>query len=187
MMSLYPPSTGRILPIVRWPHSSLSTPCVEVPENLDQAALASLWFILQDMFATMYVAGGAGLAANQVGFRQRVFVMDVMGAAKTASSEAKIFVNPYVVSFGGPRVLLEEACLSLPGVSEQVESYAKIVVRYETVSSSGTRETKTETFVDLEAQCIQHEINHLNGYVFADDYGIAKRMLTISKIKKAAK
>src|ERR1700749_2844117 len=77
-----------------------------------------------DMLATMYAAPGIGLAAVQVGVAERLIVVDV----SDDSDEPQVFINPEILSKEGTEVM-QEGCLSVPGVYEDVERAERIRIR----------------------------------------------------------
>src|SRR5215472_5944423 len=80
--------------------------------------------LIADMLETMYAAPGIGLAATQVGVDQRVIVLDVSDEGDAPQA----FVNPEILSTEGLEVM-QEGCLSVPGVYEEVERAERIRVR----------------------------------------------------------
>ena len=119
--------------------------------------------LVRDMFETMYVAKGIGLAAPQVGRRERVAVIDV-------DDKPFAIINPEIVHSEGT-VRGEEGCLSIPEVYGDVERSARVVVR-------GMNERGEAIEVDaseLLARCLQHEIDHLHGRLFIDYLSTLKK------------
>lgn len=114
--------------------------------------------LIEDMIDTMYDADGVGLAAPQVGILKRIFVIDVYDYYGP-----RVFINPEILEVGGSQIG-EEGCLSVPGVSEDVErpNYVKVKALNE----------KGEEFIleaeELLARAICHENDHLNGVLFVD-------------------
>lgn len=131
--------------------------------------------LIADMLATMYAAPGIGLAATQVGVDQRVIVVDV----SDDSDEPMAFINPEILSQEGSEVM-QEGCLSVPGVYEDVERAERIRVR------ALDRDGKAVEFDadGLLAVCIQHEIDHLNGKLFVDYLSDLKRQRIKKRIEK---
>ena len=103
---------------------------------------------------------GIGLAAIQVGYQLRMFVMDC-----TRSQESpQVFINPVIVKNSEETLTDSEGCLSAPGKSGEVKRYLRIVLKYQ--DKEGAEHQKT--FYDLEARCIQHEMDHLEGKLCID-------------------
>jgi peptide deformylase len=134
---------------------------------------ADLRRLAEDMFETMYAAKGIGLAAPQVGRRERLCVVDVDGAKH-------VLFNPEITFSEGAETA-EEGCLSIPDVYGDVERATKVVVR--ALGSDGKPVEIAAT--DLLARCLQHEIDHLHGKLFIDYLSLLKRRSAISKYRKA--
>jgi peptide deformylase len=131
--------------------------------------------LIDDMLATMYAAPGIGLAAIQVGVAERVIVVDV----SDDSDQPLGFINPEILAKEGSEVM-QEGCLSVPGVYEDVERAERIRVR--ALDRNGKR---LEFDADrLLAVCIQHEIDHLDGKLFVDYLSDLKRQRIRKRIEK---
>jgi peptide deformylase len=122
--------------------------------------------LAEDMLETMYAQGGIGLAATQIGARERLLVVDVSEERR----DGRAFVNPVIVEREG-RITSEEGCLSIPDVRDRVERAARVRVtacdlhgKPFTVEADG-----------LLAVCLQHEIDHLEGRLFIDLLSLPKR------------
>ncbi|MFG2294310.1 peptide deformylase [Streptomyces sp. NPDC048603] len=145
----------------------LHSACAEVTEfgpELDR--------LIEDMFATMYAAQGVGLAANQIGVAQRVFVYDCPDDEE--ERHLGHIVNPRLVEADGVEVLGPEGCLSLPGLEAGTPRFDRAVV--EGVDSAGepVRVEGTGFF----ARCLQHECDHLDGMVYRERVeGMRRRRL----------
>jgi len=128
--------------------------------------------MISDMFETMYLAGGIGLAAPQVGREERISVVHV--------DEHKFaLINPVVVdSSGNDRS--EEGCLSIPDIYGDVDRALTVTVR--ALDENG--QTRDITANGLLARCILHEIDHLDGKLFIDYLSTLKRRSVMSKWKK---
>jgi len=128
-----------------------------------EAVTDALRSFINDMFETMYAAEGIGLAAPQVGRRERVAVVDV-------DDRPLVLVNPEIVARGGS-AKAEEGCLSIPEIFGSVERAERVTVR--AVDRDGVAfELEAE---GLLARCIQHEIDHLDGKLFIDYLSMLKR------------
>lgn len=153
-----------VLPILLWPDPRLSQPCAAVPQVTDETrALA------QDMLETMYDAQGRGLAGPQVGAMQRIFVMDA--AWKEGAPEPQVMINPTIMARDAKRAVMEEACLSIPGVSTALDRPAAVTVQW----TSETGEIHMNDFDGPEARIIQHEMDHLDGCVTLDHLSASDR------------
>ena len=127
--------------------------------------------LVDDLFETMYAAPGVGLAANQCGVLLRLAVMD----CSEDKTQPLVLVNPEIVS-SDERQEMEEGCLSVPDVRDRVQRYNRLRVR--ALDRHGQPfEMDAE---GLAAQCVQHEIDHLDGKLYIDYLSSLKR----ERIKK---
>jgi peptide deformylase len=137
----------------------------------------SLQRLIDDMFETMYAAPGVGLAANQVGVMLRLAVMDC--SPDKTQPEPRVLVNPEILQPEDPE-LMEEGCLSVPGAQEMVKRFRKLRLRAQDRQGQ-PYELEAE---GLLAQCIQHEIGHLNGQLYIDLLSELKRERLLKKLQK---
>ncbi len=131
--------------------------------------------LIQDMVETMYAAPGIGLAAVQINEAKRVVVIDV----SEQRNRLQVFVNPGVVFKEGEQVV-EEGCLSVPGIFEPVTRAEH--VRVHALDRDGQRFEIEAT--GLLATVIQHEIEHLDGKVFVDHLSRLKQDRIRKKLQK---
>lgn len=110
----------------------------------------------------MRAANGVGLSANQIGLDMKMFVAEVPDADGGLKFYA-IF-NPEIEKIGTEKNILEEGCLSIPGVWGDVPRASRIAIRAQDKSG---RPVKIKAWGFL-ARVFQHEIDHLNGHVFTD-------------------
>lgn len=136
--------------------------------------------LIDSMAETMYEAPGIGLAAVQVGVPLRLIVYDIhSGDGKRKPS---VLINPEIVLAEGS-VVYAEACLSVLEFSADVERSSRVKIKG--VDRDGNPlDIEAE---DLEAVCLQHEIDHLNGVLFIDHISSLKRSLYKKKLKKLMK
>ena len=125
--------------------------------------------LMDDMFETMYAARGIGIAAPQVGRRERITVVDV-------DDRPLALVNPEIVLAEG-KAKGEEGCLSIPEVYGDVERATRVVVRALDRDGKPFEVEGTE----LLARCMQHEIDHLHGKMFLDYLSVLKRRSAMAK------
>ena len=131
--------------------------------------------LIKDMGETMYAAPGVGLAATQVDVHLRIIVID----NSPTRDQLRAFINPELLESSG-KADCEEGCLSVPGVYEKVARAQRIRVR--ALNEQGVVfELAAE---GLEAVCIQHEMDHLEGKVFVEKLSRLKRQRILGKIKK---
>ncbi len=178
-----------------------------VIENIDDSVKAQI----ERMIATMYDAPGIGLAANQVGMLNRVFVLDVpegsweygdedkdgvlqvQSAYRSGEDEEEecdppprnpiAMINPEIFWSSEQRSVFEEGCLSLPAQYGIVERPAKVRVKYLDVAG-GAQTLEVE---GLFSHAVQHELDHLNGVLFVDYLSSLKRKMIIRKMEKLKK
>jgi peptide deformylase len=131
-----------------------------------------------DMLETMYAAPGIGLAATQVNVHRRLLVVDV----SETHDQPLCLINPSLLQQDGLE-RMEEGCLSVPGVFEEVERPERIRVRYQDLEAH-TREQDAD---GLLAVCIQHEMDHLDGKLFLDYLSPLKQTRITKKLRKAQK
>lgn len=137
--------------------------------------------LLDDMLETMYKSNGIGLAAPQVGILSRLIVMDC--SEKGNKKKPFKFVNPEILETSSEKSVFEEGCLSLPTQFAKVERPKFVLVEYK--DENGNKYKKK--FYGLEATCLQHEIDHLNGKLFVDHISKLKRSRIIQKLQKYKK
>lgn len=114
---------------------------------------------IHGMLDIMKESGGIGLAAPQIGWTVRAFVMNVTGKTE----DDLIFINPTLEAFG-QIILYREGCLSIPGVYGNVLRPEGVRVRaLDLTGKSFIMEAS-----GLAARCAQHEFDHLSGVLFTD-------------------
>ena len=162
-----------LLNILHFPDAKLRTvakPVTQFDEKLNE--------LIKDMFETMYEAPGIGLAATQVDRHIRLLVMDV----SEDRNQPKYLINPELLKTEGEEES-DEGCLSIPGFYETVKRAEVIGVR--------TQDRDGE-FIEFEASgieavCIQHEMDHLEGKLFVDYLSTMKRDRIRKKLIKQKK
>jgi peptide deformylase len=164
-----------IRPILRLGEGPLRSAAAPVP-----ALTPEVDAVVGDLIETMYAAPGIGLAAPQVGFPVRIFVIDL-----SIGREPKgpiVMINPEWVERDGMQ-LEEEGCLSVPGFTATVPRPQRVAVR-------GLDREGNEYVVEgkgLLARALQHEMDHLDGRLFVDRLRGIKRDLILRKIRKLAR
>ena len=138
-----------------YPDPFLRLPAAEVDE-IDE----SIPPLIDEMFKVMEEEKGIGLAAPQIGMGKRVVVVSI----DEKNFNKLALINPEILHLSEETVVMEEGCLSVPGVNADVRRPAEAVVR-------GT--TRSGRLVEIEAKgllarVLQHEIDHLNGVLFID-------------------
>jgi peptide deformylase len=162
-----------VRPIVKYPEPILQRPASPVTEFNDE-----LRTLVDDMFESMYVAQGIGLAAPQIGVPLRVTVLDL----SFQKNPEIVLINPEI-TFKQGKQYAEEGCLSLPDIHEKVSRAAVVKVRAQTVDG----EWRTYDAEELLARAFQHEIDHLDGVLFIFRVSALKRDLIQRRIRKLQK
>ena len=131
---------------------------------------AELRQVAERMIEAMYVEGGVGLAAPQVGLPRKLLVLNPSGDRKDRAGEL-VLCNPTITRKKG-REFGEEGCLSVPGIHAEVERWVSITVTYQDLV--GVEQTlATEGWL---ARIIQHELDHLDGVLFVDRLTAADKL-----------
>lgn len=162
------------LQIVHYPHPVLRQRSDAI-EQVDDHVRA----VIDRMIALTELAGGIGLAANQVGLPWRLFICDVPAGdgrsvddePPTASPGPVVFVNPEVSEPAGPVEPFAEGCLSLPEITGDVRRPDEILVK--ALDRDG--QPFTLRAAGLYGRCIQHEFDHIEGVLILDRMGMMDR------------
>ena len=133
----------------------------KVAKKVDPKEISDPLFqqLIDDMFETMYAAPGVGLAAPQVNVSKRFFVMDV----QDDEHEPEVVINPKI-ELAEEEMEMTEGCLSVPGFVGEITRFRKFGI-------SGLDRNGNKIKLEGEglfAQCLQHEIDHLNGVLYID-------------------
>ncbi len=161
-----------VYPIVKFPDPILQRPTEPVTAFDDD-----LRRLVDDMFESMYVAHGIGLAAPQIGIPKRLTVIDL---SFQKNPEEKIaLINPEVI-FKEGKIYEEEGCLSLPDIREKVARAANVKIRAQDLEGKWFERDAD----DLLARAFQHEIDHLDGVLFIFRISALKRDFVLRKIRK---
>jgi peptide deformylase len=161
-----------IMDILSFPDPRLRTRAAPV-ESVDD----TLRSLIDDLFETMYDAGGIGLAATQVNVHQRLLVMDT----SPDRDRPRVYINPEFEILDPALGQYDEGCLSVPGFYETVNRPQRI--RVSALGRDG--EAFTEELEGLAAICLQHEVDHLDGKLFVDYISPLKRQRIRGKLEKA--
>lgn len=159
------------LTILEYPDPKLRTRAVPVKVFDEQIAT-----LAANMLETMYEAPGIGLAATQVDCHIRMLVSDV----SEERDQPHVFVNPEILKAEG-EIEHEEGCLSVPEIFANVKRAERITVRAQDASG----ETFEMDADGLQAICIQHEMDHLEGKLFVDYLSDLKRQMIRKRLAKS--
>lgn len=144
------------------------------------------------MLGIMYAQEGIGLAAEQIGHTEAIFVLDIPPAAdknelglpnNPGVKMPQAFINPEIIGASAEMSVAEEGCLSFPKLYVPVKRPAEVVLRY--LDRDGNQQVVNAK--GLLARAIQHELDHLNGVLLVDHMSPAmklKHALRLRGIKK---
>ncbi len=170
-----------ILPVVAFGHPILKK--VATPITPD---FPSLQDFIRDMWDTMYVSDGVGLAAPQVGKSIRLFVIDASPFSEKypeAENFKQVFINAEIYREEGDDFSFNEGCLSFPGLREDIVRKPVIYIRYQ--DENFVQHDKK--FEGVVARVIQHEYDHIEGIVFVDRLPSLKKMLLKRRLTDISK
>ena len=164
-------------PILRQP----CRPVDKVDDRLRQLAA--------DMIETMHAEDGIGLAAQQVGARDALCVVEIPVAADTDDAGQRLnpdvpmplaLINPEVLSASKETDVYEEGCLSFPDIRANIVRPTEVVVRYTDLDG----QTREQRLRGLVARCAQHEMDHLQGVLICDRMSAVKKVALAGKLKR---
>ncbi len=168
-------------PIVVYGHPVLRK--VALPIDKDFPELQKL---IDDLFETMYSSEGLGLAAPQIGKPVRIFVIDGEPLADEEPQFAgfkKAFINPQITEKYGEKALMNEGCLSIPNLREEVYRESNIRIKY----YDENWVEHDEVYEGYLARVIQHEYDHLDGVLFTDKVSPLRKRLIRGKLNAISK
>ena len=169
-----------LLPVVAYGDPVLRKEADEVEQGLE-----GLTELIGNMWETMYRAEGVGLAAPQIGRSIRLFVVDgsPFGEGEEGDPGCKDFkrvmINPVLFDETVERDVIEEGCLSIPGVREPVERPVGVTVEY----YDENWVLREEVLSGIAARIVQHENDHLDGVMIPDYVPVLKKALLQGKLK----
>ena len=133
----------------------------------DELATPAVQQLIDDMIETMRAAGGAGLAANQVGELLRIAVIEVDHNPRYPYKPPiplTVIVNPSIEPVDDELVAINEGCLSVPDLRGTLDRHVTVRVRW--LDRDGTAHDELRR--GLTAGTFQHEVDHLDGILFLD-------------------
>jgi len=154
----------RVLNIRTFPDKLLRSVSNPV-KALDKTTKAFIHTLIETMYAQ---PGGIGIAAPQVGVLTRIAIVDV--SRKVPGADRLVLINPEVTKMAKKRPI-REGCMSLPHYTANVARWDQIEVKWTDI----TGHIRCIQTTGLEAICIQHEVDHLNGLLFIDRVSSLKR------------
>ena len=141
--------------------------------------------IIENMWETMYSSDGVGLAAPQVGLSLRIFTVDATSGADEEpelKDFKKVFINPQIIELSGDEWIMNEGCLSLPEIREDVSRPDVVRIKY----FDENFVEHDETFHGYAGRIIQHEYDHLEGVLFIDHLSSLRKRLLRSRLNNIA-
>lgn len=165
-----------ILPIYVYGHPILRKVAVDIDKDYE-----GLDKLLKDMWQTMYETDGVGLAAPQIGKSIRLFVIDAEPFEEfdpKTKGFKRTFINAQIVERGGEKWTMQEGCLSIPNVHEDIDREDFIRIKY----YDENWELHEEEYDGYRARVIQHEYDHLEGKMFIDHVSPIRKRLLKSKL-----
>jgi len=165
---------GRQNPIItpadpeRWPLLEMESQVCSIPlSETDEESIA-----LMDALLNALDTEAAGLAAIQVGYPRRIFLLRD-GKSPTGEVENRVFINPIVTSKSKELKNDNEACLSLPHMSGRFRRPKSVTLKYMDINC----EFHQETFTGFWARAVMHEMDHLDGHLIIEhvERELAKR------------
>jgi len=170
-----------ILPVVAYGHPVLKKIADDIPPDYP-----GLKQFIADLWETMYVSDGVGLAAPQVNRSIRLFVVDASAFAEKypeASQFKKAFLNARIYKEEGDEFSFNEGCLSFPGLREDIMRKPIIHIRY----MDEDFVMHDERYDGVVARVIQHEYDHIEGIVFVDRIPSLRKMLLKRRLSDISK
>lgn len=147
------------------PHELVSTPSAIILHSYCDAVIGKeMWAkvpkLAKSMIKIMRENSGIGLAAPQVGEALKVVVL----------YDGTVMINPRISKASGHQFTKREGCLSIPGKEYLIERWSEVRVTYQDINEK----TQFDICVGLDAQIVQHEIDHLNGKLLSDEGTLVK-------------
>ncbi|MFT3823187.1 MAG: peptide deformylase [Chitinophagaceae bacterium] len=179
-----------VLPIVAYGHSILRQNCSDIDEQYPH-----LQQLIDDMWQTMYGAKGCGLAAPQVNYPVKIFIIDSLQTYKNFSPQERedffdgdegiqeTFINARIIDTSYKTWFDEEGCLSIPALAAEIERPWSITIEY----LDRNFQPQSKVFSGATARMIQHEYDHTEGILYLDYLKPLKRTLMKTKLDKIVK
>lgn len=155
--------------LIRYPNPILN----QQSEDCKESDLPFIKESIPEMIKTMDQLKGVGLAAVQVGILKKFCIL------KDSHGVNHVIINPEIIE-GLNLTPIREGCLSLPFFFETIDRFEEITIKFK----NDNWEDKTAIFTGIEAQCIQHEMNHFSGLLILDTVSLVKRQMWIKKATK---
>lgn len=171
-----------ILPIYTYGKPVLRKVAEDIDENYP-----NLKGLIQDMYETLEHSEGIGLAAPQIGLDIRLVVINldiISDDLPEYKGYIKTFINPHILEYDDTETeLMEEGCLSVPGIHESVRRPTRIHVKYQDENF----EEHEEWVEGYLARVMQHEFDHLEGTMFIDRLSMLRKQMIKGKLNSLLK
>ena len=139
------------------------------------------------MYETLEHSEGIGLAAPQIGLDIRLVVINldiISDDLPEYKGYIKTFINPHILEYDDTNTeLMEEGCLSVPGIHESVRRPTRIHVKYQDENF----EEHEEWVEGYLARVMQHEFDHLEGTMFIDRLSMLRKQMIKGKLNSLLK
>lgn len=165
-----------VLPVYLYGHPVLRKVSAEVKPDYE-----GLQQLVENMYETMYASEGVGLAAPQIGRNDRIVVIDADPVKETfpeCEGRKLTLINPEIEVLDGEKVTRSEGCLSLPGLSENVNRVENIRLRW----VDENFQPHEEVIGGFLARIVQHECDHLEGHLYIDHVSPIRKQLIRTKL-----
>jgi len=148
--------------------------------------------LAKDMLETMHAERGVGLAAEQVGRTERIFVINIPAEGDVGDDGQRenpdvemplVFINPKITGHTDDVQVGQEGCLSFPEIFANVERWYEVDAEY--IDLEGHPQAIRAK--GLLARAIQHELDHLDGILLVDRMSHVKKVALGGKLKRLAK
>ena len=152
---------------MKLPISYYGDPILRKQGKLIEKITPEIIELAHNMIETMDANNGVGLAANQVGQELKLFVLRnpiITEEGHLALADPQFFINPKITYYNKEIQIDPEPCISIPGISANVERPTRIIV--EAIDLNG--EIFVEAAEGYKARVIMHENDHVNGVLFID-------------------
>ena len=162
-----------VFKLIESTHPMLKLPIEQCSDEIDRNK------VKEDLIDSMKNYQGIGLSANQIGIMERVFVM----YSDVKKREIIACFNPQILSVSNKKVLMDEGCLSYPGLWLKVNRPDAVEVSYEDENG----ELHKKAMFGLECRVFQHEYDHMEGTDFTQKVSNLKLNMAFKRLKKVKK
>lgn len=155
-------------------------------QDADLNAKEELSALIADLKDTLVKADGCGLAAPQIGVSKRVLIVTGEGLEDTypyLKGFKRTMINPQVLEESEDKCSYSEGCLSVPGIYADVTRPSSIRIRYYDEEFKPVEETLDK----FACRMVQHELDHLDGYLFVDKIALIRKKMIAKKLQSISR